>query len=237
MAGRDLSAVYTKKKLFGLNRLLDSWREALKAYGRIMGMEENAWWFNERATLSTLAGAAWRLTDDWLAIEEYCTQKRGVVPRKNVDPGELVHGRCDLYLSNKGTDYAFEAKQAWQPIGSKARKKAVGKAMKGAWDAVGKLDCNEACFRVAAVFVVPYLPLSEVAKPGTAKKKVVDQKLVRERVKDWLATLELKDYDAFAHYFPMNCRGYVGYGGSVFPGVVLLLRVRRKATKIGQSGK
>ena len=230
MRDKDFCGVVTNVGLRGLRPLLESWLEVLCCYSKTMQGADNAWWHNERATLSTLAGAAWRKADNgWIAIEECCTEKRGIVPEGNVDSGESKpgSGRCDLFVSHKSTDFAIEAKQAWQPIGKRAKKDAVQKAKVSAWKDAGRLMADEAAKRVAAVFVVPYLPVSEVAQNPSAHKKVVDRDLVRERVAEWFAQLPLDDQHAHAFLFPRRCEQFVSVHNAIFPGVVLMLRERK----------
>ena len=61
--------------------------------------EDNPWWYNERASLSVLAGAAWTLKD-WFALEEFSTIKRMRTLAPSVDEGHLRNGRCDLFIRN-----------------------------------------------------------------------------------------------------------------------------------------
>lgn len=128
------------------------------------------------ASLSILAGAAWTL-DNWCALEQFSTKKRGKIPSDRIEEGGLKDGRCDLYLSNKKNSYVIEAKQAWQSIGPRANgyNYLLQQGMENAWKDAGCLSAEEADYRYAATFVVPYVPKTNVEKHG-----------VRELVEEWL---------------------------------------------------
>lgn len=208
-----------------LRPLLASWTQAVLRYCKFQGHEDNPWWFNERASLSTLAGAAWSLPG-WAALEEYSTQKRGVVPSKKVDDGELRNGRCDLFVRNKNHHFAVEAKQVWQSIGAQTDGVInVHKGMKKAWKDAGDLQLEEADHRLAATFVVPYLP-----------PRALKTKHPHEFVNDWLASepfaVKGRVPAAVAYVFPQRWENYVGETNKrAFPGVVLVIEQRKKGNR------
>lgn len=190
---------------------------------------DNPWWANERASLSTLAGAAWTL-DNWCALEEFSTKKRGKIPSDKVDDGGLTNGRCDLYLGNKKTSYVIEAKQAWQSIRAKANGyNNVQKGMKNAWKDAGNLSADEADYRYAATFIVPYVPQTHVEKYD-----------VRELVEAWLSSddikLIVKGRSPYAYVFPGKSQDFISHKAKIaFPGVMLVLEERKRANKLTES--
>ena len=226
----DLQYVYTPK-LKSLRPLLNEWTGIVLRYCALSRFCDNPWWFNERATLSTLAGAAWSLPD-WVALEEFKTLKRDSVPSTKVEQGQLTPGRCDLYVSNKKYDFAFEAKQAWQSIGKNSGgMKYVCLAMGKAWTDAGNLDVDEASHRLAATFIVPYIP--------SVQAKNADDLAVREAVTKWIENLlkELKQSDklaAVAYVFPAKAKKFRNDNGVAFPGIVLLIQERIKGNKISR---
>lgn len=233
----DLTSVGTKSKLRGLHPLLVSWTDAVQSFCKSRDHQDNPWWYNERASLSVLAGAAWRLNDkSWTALEEFSTTKRGVVPEKSIDGGRIVRGRCDLHVAHKSTSFAIEAKQAWQAIGSRAQVDKVTRARKLAWIDAGKLTSDEADHRIALTFVSPYLALSEVGEKGRKGEALINESLVQEKVIEWLGSVPLKDLDAYAYYFPKRTRGFVNARQTrIFPGV--LICIERRTRGINQRAK
>ncbi len=93
-----------------LERLMRTWSELLgQERGWCHGPDDFCdapWWYNEQATLSHLAGAAW--TIGGTALQEYSTFK---------SIGRLVsRGRGDLWISldqSRPGGFLFEAKQIW----------------------------------------------------------------------------------------------------------------------------
>jgi hypothetical protein len=193
------------------------------------GHEDNPWFYNERATLSTLAGAAWRLKG-WIALEEFSTQKwAGRAASGGVESGELRSGRCDLHVANRTSAYAVEAKQAWQPIGQPAEPYGrVDEALVSAKRDARTLTVDEADVRIAAVFAVPFLPVSRVQSEGGK----VDQAKVLGKVTEWLRHLKDRQHDAIAYYFTPHCSAMISADGKrLFPGVLLTLDICRRAKR------
>lgn len=222
----------TTSDLRGLSPLLQEWIRVVEDFCTSEGFERNPWWYNERASLSTLAGAAWRLGNGWTALEEFATQKRGVVPGKMTDPSKGVRGRCDLYVSHKSTDFAIEAKQAWQSLGVRTRQQKISSAMGSAKRDAGNLTVDEASYRLGAVFTVPYIPTSEVSSVGRNGELQLDPKKVLQRVNEWLKERELGQYDAYAYFFTERCLDFVSEKADrVFPGVLLTINQCKKGTQ------
>ncbi|MBJ6981662.1 hypothetical protein [Luteimonas sp. MC1572] len=221
--------------LEGLKPVLRSWTERTYDFCRLHAFEDNPWWYNERASLSVLAAAAWSLKG-WCALEEYSTTKRGVVPSEKVEEGSTKRGRCDLWLGNR-TGYALEAKQAWQSIGVRARglSPIVWAAHERAWNDAGALTADEAHKRVAAVFVSPYIALSEVALEHPRGGRQVDRAKLKQKVTDWLGCLDLAsrpEIHAYAWVFPLRTDGYAHVKTKcVFPGSLLLLSERKRGNR------
>lgn len=219
-----------------LKPLLVSWVEAINDYSKVHYYEENCWWHNERASISILAGAAWRGEKElgpWVALEEYIAYKRHTLKEEEREEGgvepdapEDKLGRCDLYVSNKETSFAFEAKQSWQFIGRGGRTPwaNVSAGQKLAWDDARKLQSYEADHRFAATFVTPFITLSELPNG-----KSEQEKYIRDRVETWLE--RCGDFErikgnkvAYAYYFPNECLNYINSNiDRLFPGAVLII--------------
>jgi hypothetical protein len=216
-----------------LGYLLDAWVAAVERYTG--HFPDNPWSYNERAILSTLAGAAWTI-DGWVALEEFATSKRLRKLEAGVDHGDkLRKGRCDLFVSSPEASFVFEAKQANQPIGGRSDGCSYAyNAMGAAWDDIGDVQVEEADYRFAATFVVPMIPLGEII-PERGKQGDICAKKVEGFLKPWLEkTMGCLGKDAkyqdFAFVFPnLGDKNYV-MRGRYYPGVVLLLKERRRAT-------
>ncbi|WNZ83155.1 MULTISPECIES: hypothetical protein [unclassified Pseudomonas] len=217
--------------------LLDAWLAAVERYSKVF-TEDNCWWYNERATLSTLAGAAWSL-DGWVAIEEFNTSKRGN-HLKGVDSGALRRGRCDLVISSPKTSFAIEAKQAWQPItGEGDLKKYVRHAQALAWADCWLLSLNEADRRFAVTFIVPTLSITDVRLDDG----LINCVAVRRKVADWLELMgkfrsRPKRKTSFAYIFPESGGSFYCNSRHHFPGVVVVFEeMSARATRPLVHGK
>lgn len=237
MSADDLTHVKTKKAFVGLHPLLSEWLILLRNYCSVC--DDNPWWYNERASLSVLAGAAWSLGSGWIALEEFATEKRGVVPGKIIEDGKIVKGRCDLYIANNALEYMIEAKQLWQSAGKRVKSSKIGTAMTAAKKDAGNLHANLSDRRMAAVFTIPHLPLGEISSKKVRGKWVADRFMIRERIEAWIQEQHLDDFDAYAYFFPKNNSSFANHkAGKIFPGVLLTMQHcktgnRRNPSNIG----
>lgn len=212
--------VHTSRQLRVLRPLLVAWTRAVKRYCQLEKYDDNPWWFNERASLSTLAGAAWSI--GWSALEEFNTRKRGgIIPKEKAGDGTR-HGRCDLYIASKNCGFALEAKQAWYPMG--ARNNIARLAMENAWRDAGRLNIDEADHRLAATFVVPHF----------SRRRAGDTNHLAS-IEKWLhnepfSTSRPPTARAWAHVFFKE--SFISErNGRAFPGVILLIEKRQRASR------
>ena len=216
-----------------LEILLSAWIKAVERYTNAND-RDNPWWYNERASLSVLAGAAWTLKN-WHALEEFSTQKRLRTLDSGVDSGSLRHGRCDLYVQSPETSYAIEAKQANQSIGARSDGYSyVGRAFKKAWEDSGDLASWEADRRFAVTFIVPTIPMSEVMTQGAGKTDSVSASKVETLLRQWLTdnpnfTGPSMKYTDFAYVFPQMGNPHYLMNDKYFPGIVVVFEERYRA--------
>lgn len=215
-----------------LRMLLKAWTDAVIRYVELCDYQDNCWWYNERASISILAGAAWGL--GWSGLEEYSSLKRARLIVDGVEDEKHRLGRVDLYLINKKTSFTFEAKQAWQRIGGQAEgTQYVKKGLEDAWDDSGDLIKQHSDRRFAATFIVPSLPIRAISmKDGSG----IDSGRLSTELKSWLARSggfcrNPGKETAFAYVFPrLGTREFNGLSRH-FPGVVIVLEERLRSSK------
>ncbi len=164
------------------------------------------WWYNERASVSILAGAAWK-TRRGYAFEEFVGDKRKV-NRKKV---RLCAGRFDLEFCVSEWLFIAEAKQCWIP-GTRRQDcfECVSEAMDRARADVRRCQ-PEGVRRLAIVFGVPYF--------SKRNEEEIPEKI--DRLVDYALDVEA---DAFAWVFP-NLEEYPESGdGHLHPGVMMWIR-------------
>lgn len=219
-----MSETLSKVKVAGsdpeIRALLKSWIAAVERYCN--QADDNPWWYNERATLSTLAGAAW--TMGWSALEEYVSVKRLKIAIEGVDHGTLRKGRVDLVLvSPKSTQIAIEAKQALQPV--KGYQYVIA-AMDAAWKDSNYLLSHHYHRRFAVTFVVPSISSKLLEDENTELQGLLE---------DWLG----KVYEIamkrgrpihMAYVFPALRDLPYEHDNRHFPGVVILMEERLRST-------
>ncbi|TPE14506.1 hypothetical protein FJP62_12175 [Pantoea vagans] len=229
---KTLKRIAVRENEQDLEILLGSWIKAIVRYTSA-NPYDNPWWYNERASLSVLAGAAWTLKK-WHALEEFSTFKRHRTLEPGVDSGSLRHGRCDLYIQSPGTSFAIEAKQTVQSIGFRSDGSTFAeRAMRKAWQDSGDLNKQEAHRRFAVTFIVPSIPKSEVSLKENGEDKICEKK-VETAINAWLDNQKnLIEQSArhkdFAYVFPrLGTPNYL-YGNRYYPGVVMIFEERYRA--------
>lgn len=231
VAAKDRIEIRTTRELRGINRLLKEWTNVVRSYCEFDQFDDNPWWYNERANLSLLAAAAWRL-NGWQALEEFSTTKRGVVPHAKIDSRKNVNGRCDLYVSHASTSFAVEAKQAWQSLSGRARTDNITPTMGLARLDAGNLTSDQADHRLAVVFAVPFIPLKQVCIGGRKGNRKLDHAEVRRLFDAWVVSLDLTGYDAHALVYLDRFDAFVSEKyHRVYPGVVLLVKRCKTGTR------
>ncbi len=217
-----------------ISRLLAAWVEAVLRYDEIMSGDAGeggdcCWWYNERANVSVLAGAAW--AEGWVALEEYSTLKRAEALTSGVDDedGSDARGRVDLYVSTRDKDYAFEAKQVWLRMDpgfeTAGRSGKVAEGMNAARHDALKL-VGEAGAHYAVTFVIPFISTAVLDAGAMAD--------FNSRLFQWLSGLSESASPSgcasghgpvqVAYVFPrLEQRCYVNAAGYYYPGIVMLL--------------
>lgn len=231
MSTETIRFAKTNAELIGLKPILDKWTALVEHYSNI-AKGDACYWYNERASISTLAGAAW-CHKNWIALEEYSTLKRHSECDELTGKVKERNGRCDLYLAspNACAQYAIEAKQAWQPIGDRVNDPYARliRRYDKAFDDAGSLHKNEATHRLAATFCVPSISIQTLTKQERDGDSLDD--IIAKWCKGLMNHKKIR-YDAIAYCFPKNTR-HLSYeeGKRIYPGVALFLKERNKARK------
>jgi len=132
--------------------ILWEWCGIHERYGRLSKWNDVGWWYNERASVGMLAGAAGRAGA--ITLEEYFTDpaQTGNRPRK------YKYVRQDLYLRVGQAEFVGEAKQLWMPLPNDSAR--LRRNLLQCIDAAVKDTRAKASFgasRLGVVFAVPYL--------------------------------------------------------------------------------
>ncbi|QJE74332.1 hypothetical protein HHL28_15735 [Aerophototrophica crusticola] len=202
-----------------LEGALHQFHENLTYYAEAGGWEDLPHFYNERATLSFLAAAAWQ--KKLLAIEEFVNWKK----KEDVD----YLGRCDIWIAerDKQQSASIEVKQFWPKPGTRSEtfstwlshgdKAAAGNPRYG--------------FRVAMTFFSPVIPVgSETGETLAVVRKIAE-------------TVERDGSDGIAWWFPDAAmeRGLPrrdGKGMAHWPGLLTVMRnlgqASRRRTIIGR---
>ncbi|SRR5260221_9164396 len=202
-----------------LTPVLKKWIQVNKEYVLRSGGKDAPWWYNERASLSPVAAAAWLAKG--IALEEYLTDKHKISrkgKRKRTD-----RGRCDLYFSVKrrrksGRDHEFiaEAKIIWPSIASRGLQTQLDRGISSARDAV---RCT---FSYGEVRRLGLLLITPTASNSAARRW-------NEHLPRFLNVLRAQERVAIAWLFTENPRQLTyGRRKEFFPGTAILFSPLRQ---------
>lgn len=167
------------------------------------------WWYNERASVSLLAGAIWnsRRTGGDYAFEEYGSMKK--------KDGKNVAGRMDLEFCISKELFVAEAKQCWIPMAKHERIAGhIEDALERAAADVRRCKPLPGTRKLAVVFGVPYVAKSAAHALG-------------DRIRSFVQEARGADADAIAWTFPKLHR-LPAASGSIFPGVVVWIKEMKR---------
>mgnify|MGYP001553940431 CR=1 FL=1 len=181
-------------------KILNEWIECTKKYVDYWEGDDLPYWYNERANVSVLAGAAWRA--GFIALEEYQIVKES-------SEKEYKIGRNDLFLSDRENDIYIEAKVLFPEIGSLNIFEQNGVVKEKHNQAVS--DANEIKDEsklVGALFIAPYLN---------------DNLNSDNRICSFIAEIEKYDAPIKAWCFSKEWQKATSHNDRHYPGVALLL--------------
>lgn len=202
---RNFGICIRYRELKNVEAILEKWHEIYVSFSEKFP-NDGLHWCNERASISTLAGAAWKAGE--FCLEEYSITK--------VKSKERRLGRADLWFTCESNEYYIEAKQVWVSLSKKARSsiQKIKDALKSAKKDAGRVRGKSGKWHsLGIVFAVPYLALS--------KEEYLD-----ERLEMFMDEIKKINYDIMAYAFPPGYRG-LKYNGDIYPGVVLIGKVPR----------
>lgn len=186
-----------------LRPVLNEWIETNLRFVREWEDIDIPWWYNERASLSVLAGAVW--TVGGLAFEEYSADKR-----TGQEGRPTYQGRNDLYLSVRKQHFIAEAKYIWSGAArvGPATTTHIQQKLKQACADIRKCRLR-GHRRLGVLFAVPY-----IAMPHKER--------VKECVDEWVAATKRVDCSCCAWVFPKESRNF----GQKFicPGAAVLIQ-------------
>ena len=193
-----------------LENLLWWWTWLNRDMAKSWKWKDCPWWYNERASISTIAGAVWNAGGT--ALEEYSSKKR--------KGGRSAYGRCDLYFRIGRDEYVTEAKLCWLSAGRQARDMEgnvrywLDEAYKDAKRTAVDLRGGETILGI--LFVVPCVPQKS------------EEDFLGERIKgvqEVFIDIAKKEKCALAWIFPRDARKMTYRGaGYIFPGTAVLIK-------------
>ncbi|MBZ4336701.1 hypothetical protein [Corallococcus sp. AS-1-12] len=167
------------------------------------GKKDCPWWYNERASISQLAGAIW-LAGGW-AFEEFSETKRS--------PEEMdFPGRVDLMFwtgrEKNGPQFVAEAKSCWLRLRSKYTVETINHSFNCAIRDSQKVKTYKGRYtKLAIVFIAPLIPVKYHAE-------------TKQRLDALIGTMKSRPRTYLAWYFRVAEDTPV-HNGYFYPGVML----------------
>lgn len=201
-----------------LKGLLHEWIKVQRRYAGAWEWMDVPWYYNERASLSTLAAAAW--LSGGLALEEFSNEKWRAGRPNWKQKRRVALGRCDLYVVAGGADYLIEAKAYWPKLRGSVAEDGLHNALRSARDDATRVRPHETATRLAAVLIAPSIPVRYWEELGG-------------RIDDFVSLLKRVPRSAAAWTFPtelaMNKPRLKS--GSIYPGAAVVLQPLRTSAR------
>ena len=198
-----------------LTPVLKKWIYANQEYvSRCEGLDA-AWWYHERACLSTVAAATWLAGG--IALEEYTTTKTQLPDMGTAKISERC--RCDLFLSiqqkgraRKNHDFIVEAKMIWPNINSRNLHGQIESGIiKVRKDDVRRTSNDGYSRRLAMLFISPWISKAKLKEWDGHRNAFV------ETLQNWQGV-------AAAWVFTDQVKGLLSKRtGEYYPGTALLV--------------
>jgi hypothetical protein len=167
-------------KFGNLEKILWTWVKLNEQF--FIQSRDGSWWYNERASISFLAAAAWMAGG--VALEEFSAKKK----QNKVERS----GRADVYLNLKGHEFACEAKYIWLSVNSPKPIVRINTELKSACEDAECLDREEGR-RFGVCFATVYVPEKDATQ-------------FDDLILDLQKRISSGDYDALAWSFPRKAR-------------------------------
>lgn len=205
------------KLLSTLVPVIKQWKVLVEKYSDVNKAKDALYWYNERATLSTFAGAIW--LSGGTVLEEFSSTK---INSRKKESRKKKSGRTDLWFNWRGKEYIVEAKQISPSMDPRKTtvvnelEKYLKEACKDAKNFVPPTG-HKKYIRMGVVFLSPYLSRSYRNK----------QEIVKTKIFDLRGELSQKHgYRLLAWIFPPSTRKLQDTNdGLIYPGVALVAKV------------
>lgn len=188
--------------------ILKKWADIIEQYTNNYNNDDALYWYNERATLSTLAGAIWKENKNNFVLEEFRIDKRS---KRDGN----YKGRADMYFTYGRKQYIVESKQIWVSISDRANitTNIINKSLRDArHDAAKSRSAEETALGIT--FVVPYIPVTEQSQQDNL-------------IKEFITELCNVDCEILAYVFPEKANVF-SEEGYLYPGVACCIRRPKK---------
>lgn len=194
---------------------LEEWTLAIDRYCRVTEGTDNPYWYNERANIGILAGAAWR--SGKIALEEFQTKKIEVTEDGTSEetPKKEKSGRCDLWICDDKKSEHIEAKLKWVNLLSENKRTFVEGCLDNAVSDACRISGIEELSGLGIAFIPVYVKATKVNEASPIEDAIHNSIFEFSKIK----------CDIIAWSFPHQFRSYVGerYGNHM-PGVFMLIR-------------
>jgi len=188
-------------QLPGLKPLLNAWTRLVVEYAEAIG--EPPYWCNERADVSILAGAAWRVGG--ICLEEFSAAKGTKSAKRK--------GRADLFIRLRQADYNIEAKRLYVHLRPDPAVNRVAESLKAACRDAMECGGEQVDFVMGVVFAVPVIKRVHSAKSRDLFDLLLGK--VRQIRHDFVAW----------QFLPTDPKKQIWHDGYRHPGVILLGRL------------
>jgi hypothetical protein len=187
-----------------LRRVLAEWTHIQNALALdYSSVGDLPWWYNERASLGSFAGAVWKSGGDVLHEFQFMKADRSPSPKQR-----WRRGRCDIYFRSGSHSFVGEAKQGWPRLDTDDPAAVLKSGLENAKKDARALKRSRHR-RIALLFLSFRLPAAQ-------------SESIETHIKSWNRALRSGAHCASASVFP-ECAKSMKSNGAYYPGTAIVI--------------
>lgn len=190
--------------------IIEEWIVAVEKFTRITN--DAPYWYDERANVSVLAGAAWR--SGKIALEEFQQNKTETANQQDEQHIKERRGRSDLWIQDERNSDFVEAKFKWLNLADNNKNTIAQKTLESAVADAERVAPYENFGKIGVAFLPVYIKKQDCPRVSSLNGKIYS-------AIDEILSIKCS---LVAWTFPRKMRDYIYNDDERLPGIILLAK-------------